>query len=73
LIRFVDGLRRFPHLRIVPSDSLLDEGWRPFCTRLDKEWSLTDCTSMIVMGHEQITLALTSDHHFEQAGFTTLL
>jgi predicted nucleic acid-binding protein len=41
--------------------------------RLDKEWSLTDCASMLVMKEETIVEALTYDHHFEQAGFRALL
>jgi uncharacterized protein len=39
----------------------------------DKEWSLTDCISFIVMRDRGITRALTHDHHFEQAGFEALL
>jgi hypothetical protein len=37
--------------------------------RPDKEWSLTDCISFVAMNERNITDALTSDHHFEQAGF----
>ena len=44
-----------------------------FEQRSDKEWSLTDCLSFLVMRDEGITQALTGDHHFEQAGFTALL
>ena len=36
----------------------------------DKQWSLTDCSSMLLMDQNQITTAITNDHHFEQAGFT---
>ena len=35
----------------------------------DKLWSLTDCSSMSIMEQLGITVALTQDHHFEQAGF----
>ncbi len=41
--------------------------------RPDKEWSLTDCISFVVMQDRGITDALTSDRHFEQAGFRILL
>ena len=41
--------------------------------RLDKDWSLTDCISFVVMRRRGLTDALTSDHHFEQAGFSILL
>ena len=41
--------------------------------RLDKGYSLQDCVSMNVMEAEGITGVLTSDHHFEQEGFTILM
>ncbi len=41
--------------------------------RPDKDWSLTDCISFVVMEEHGITDALTGDHHFEQAGFRALL
>lgn len=73
-IALIDGLHSTPHFDIVPvSTTLLAEGWRLYRTRLDKEWSLTDCTSFVVMEQENISHAFTSDHHFEQAGFVKLL
>jgi predicted nucleic acid-binding protein len=44
-----------------------------YSQRPDKEWTLTDCISFVVMHEENLTGALTEDHHFEQAGFTALL
>ena len=41
--------------------------------RLDKEWSLCDAVSFILMREWRIQDALTTDHHFEQAGFRRLL
>ena len=73
-VKLIDGLRSVPNLKIIEADSsLLSEGWRLYCSRLDKEWSLTDCVSFAVMHDEQINQAFTSDHHFEQAGFIKLL
>jgi predicted nucleic acid-binding protein len=74
VIRFIDGLRAMSSFSIIPaSKTLLAEGWQLYRARPDKEWSLTDCTSFILMRRENVTQAFTSDHHFEQAGFTKLL
>jgi hypothetical protein len=60
--------------RVVPFESeLYERGIRLYVDRGDKEWSLTDCISFVVMERESITEALTGDHHFEQAGFAALL
>ena len=60
--------------KITPPDPVLfEEGIKLFEARPDKEWSLTDCISFVVMQREGITEALTGDHHFEQAGFVALL
>lgn len=68
-----DFLRTDPGIAIVPASSeLLARGFSRFASRLDKEWSLTDCISFVVMEDRGITEALTSDHHFEQAGFSRL-
>jgi len=38
----------------------------------DKEYSFTDCTSFVVMRELKLREALTTDHHFTQAGFVIL-
>jgi predicted nucleic acid-binding protein len=59
---------------IVPVDeALFFRGLELFRNRPDKAWSLTDCISFTVMKERGLTQALTSDQHFEQAGFTALL
>ena len=59
---------------IVPANAeTFEKGVELYHARLDKQWSLTDCISFVVMTEEGITEALTADHHFEQAGFTALL
>ena len=35
----------------------------------DKDFSFTDCTSFVIMKERRVKLALTSDRHFEDAGF----
>ena len=47
---------------------------RALCLRhSDKAWSFTDCLSFVVMQAHELRDALTSDAHFEQAGFRALL
>lgn len=59
---------------IVPaSDELFERGLRLYAARADQDWSLTDCLSFAVMKRAQVVDALTSDRHFEQAGFRALL
>jgi uncharacterized protein len=54
-------------------EDLYRRGWQLYRARPDKAWSLVDCTSFVVMHERNISEALTSDHHFEQASFTKLL
>jgi predicted nucleic acid-binding protein len=76
-LEFYRGLRQANTpfaVEIVPvSENLLVQGWRLYSQRLDKGWGLTDCISIVVMQEQGITDAFTSDHHFAQAGFNTLL
>ncbi len=41
--------------------------------RPDQDWDLVDCDSFQLMTAHNIQEALTNDHHFTQAGFTTLM
>jgi predicted nucleic acid-binding protein len=73
-LRALEALRTNPTSLFVGPDQLLfNAGVELFAERPDKEWSLTDCISFIVMQERGITDALTGDHHFEQAGFRALL
>ncbi len=73
-LQVVDELSKSSKVRIVPlSEGLQTQGVALYSARPDKEWSLTDCISFVVMQHEGITEALTGDRHFEQAGFVALL
>jgi uncharacterized protein len=74
VVEFIDALRADPQVTIVPaSQELFDRGFDLFARRPDKEWSLTDCVSCVVMQEHGLTEALTSDRHFEQMGFRSLL
>lgn len=71
---FYDAVRVDPQVSIVqPEQYYFDEGLELYRNRLDKDWSLTDCISFVVMQRQGIIEALTGDHHFEQAGFKALL
>jgi predicted nucleic acid-binding protein len=63
-----------PNVMVVPQtrEGFL-RGLSRYENRPDKEYSLTDCVSMNVMESENITDALTNDHHFEQEGFRVLI
>jgi len=55
------------------SPQLFDEAFALYRKYQDKEWSLVDCVSFVVMQKENITQALTFDRHFVQAGFEALM
>jgi predicted nucleic acid-binding protein len=58
---------------IEANHDLFMRGVELFAERADKDWSLTDCISFVVMEMQGIREALTADRHFQQAGFTALL
>jgi predicted nucleic acid-binding protein len=73
-VMLVEQVSREPRFRLVEnSDGLCARGFDLYRCRADKEWSLTDCISFVVMADEGLTDALTVDRHFAQAGFTALL
>lgn len=57
---------------IYVNEPLFNEGWEHFQKHKDKRYSLTDCISFTVMNKRNLTMALTFDKHFRQAGFQTL-
>ena len=67
---FVVFLRQSAACEIIPaSRELFDRALDFYHQRHDKNWTLTDCTSFVVMRERNVTEALTGDKHFEQAGF----
>lgn len=58
---------------VTLTEELYAQAFDLFRHRPDKEWGLVDCVSFIVMQERGITEALTTDEHFEQAGFRALL
>lgn len=72
--QLVAELRADPNTLIVGSaENLWQRGTELYLRRPDKGWSLTDCISFVVMDDQELTDALTADHHFEQAGYSVLM
>ena len=70
----VASLRALPEIAIVPqTPELFARAFERYRVMSDKGWSLTDCASFIIMEDEGLTVALSHDHHFTQAGFQALL
>ncbi|MEA1906771.1 MAG: type II toxin-antitoxin system VapC family toxin [Euryarchaeota archaeon] len=73
-VTLLKALEEDPSIEIIPlSEELYEKGWQLYRERVDKEWGLTDCISFIAMQEYGLTEALTTDRHFEQAGFKVLL
>lgn len=47
----------------------ISKAWAKFCGYLDKQWSFTDCTSMVFMEENGIEKVACFDDHFKQARF----
>lgn len=61
-------------IEVVPfQPELIDSAVQLYRTRPDKDWSLTDCLSFVVMERRHLTEALTTDGHFEQAGLNVVM
>jgi predicted nucleic acid-binding protein len=73
-IATIERLKESDWVEIVHITPELDAAaWQLFISRPDKDWSLVDCSSFVLMQQRRIHSALTSDHHFTQAGFQVLL
>jgi predicted nucleic acid-binding protein len=66
-----NNLLQSPSVQFIHVDTaLFYEGWAYFQRPQDKEYSLTDCISFLVMQKLGIRRAFAFDQHFVQAGFT---
>jgi predicted nucleic acid-binding protein len=73
-IEAIRSVRSDPAITSVAGSAQLFEGsFELYSSRQDKDWSLTDCLSFVVMKDRKIDRALTADPHFVQAGFRALL
>lgn len=75
--KVLDFARGLPELKFIDfvfvHDELHEMALDLLTERPDKDWSLCDAVSFILMRDWEIQDALTTDHHFEQAGFRRLL
>jgi predicted nucleic acid-binding protein len=71
LLQRIEQSRRIEVVHVTPD--FYAKGWELYSNRLDKDWGVIDCLSFVIMQERNLTEALTSDHHFEQAGFKILL
>ena len=73
-VSLYEDLRKDPRVTIIPlSNHLHEAGIDLYSKRQDKDWSLTDCISFLIMQQQNLHEAAATDHHFEQAGFVRLI
>ncbi len=73
-VKLIISIQQTEYIEIIKiNKDIYEEAWNLYSDRTDKEWSLTDCTSFVVMKKYGIRDAFTSDHHFEQAEFNILI
>jgi predicted nucleic acid-binding protein len=73
-ISLLRDIRNEPSVDILIVDALLEGAtWQLWESRPDKDWTFVDCASFVVMQRRGVAEAITTDHHFEQAGFVRLL
>ncbi|HYK84403.1 MAG TPA: hypothetical protein VEV19_03490 [Ktedonobacteraceae bacterium] len=70
VIKVINAIKADIAVEVVHIEKSTDnEAWALLESRLDKEWSLVDASSFVVMKQFGMTQALTTNHHFTQAGF----
>lgn len=73
-LRLIETARRSPRWQSLPIDQdLFSRGLALFRQTSDKDWSLTDCISIVAATDLGIERIFTTDHHFTQAGLDILL
>ncbi|MCG8586321.1 MAG: PIN domain-containing protein [Pirellulales bacterium] len=73
-LEFADVLASTSEIETVwVNASLHQEALALVRAQLDKSYSLCDAVSFVVMNRRNLTDALSTDHHFTQAGFQALL
>lgn len=74
VLQFVTDTVANPEIQVIWVDvSLHHAAVALLQAQLDKDYSLCDAVSFLLMRRHGLTEALTTDHHFEQAGVRRLL
>jgi predicted nucleic acid-binding protein len=72
-VELVRKLKVAPNTIVFPhSDQLYCQSLALYAQHNDKDWSLVDCASFIIMQEKGIHIAVSGDHHFEQRGYQLL-
>lgn len=73
-VQIVDALSRSDRTTVIEADP---RSWTDalalYRHRPDKDWSLVDCSSILICQTHDIQDVFTNDQHFAQAGLTLLL
>ena len=73
-LKLLDHLASDASATVVPAtQDVFEKAKVLFAARPDKDWSMTDCTSFVLMQERGLTEAITGDKHFAQGGFRALL
>lgn len=73
ILQYIEDIQALPWVQVPHVDEAIhQEAWRLLRAAPDKNWSWVDASSFVIMHLQGITHALTSDHHFAQAGFVPL-
>jgi predicted nucleic acid-binding protein len=74
ILSLVSAIIDNPEYRILHIDApVFMSAWKMLQQYRDKEWSLVDTISIVVMRTQRMTEALATDHHFAEAGLLPLL
>lgn len=74
MCKLIQALLASDFLEVVEQDNdLFEQTFELYGQRLDKDWSFVDCASFVIMRQKGLRSALTTDKHFQQAGFATLM
>ena len=66
IFEIIDAIKTATYIEVIHIDNRTDIlAWTLCKSRLDKAWSLVDCSSFVVMQQLGIQEALTTDQHFE--------